>query len=109
MEIKNLSGGTPEEIIRFMRSFVRMTKAHIGIHDMSYSTSVGCGENDNICEYCKTKCGRFLEKCKDDDKKYLDIAMESGKITVFSCHLGVVGVIIPIFEGDRSPAQWISA
>jgi len=89
------------EATEFARNFNMLTNAHMGIHDMRYDLAIPSGlMKNNLCRYCNSKCHEFHNKCKCDDKKYLDKAALTKQTTIFRCHLGATSVIIPIVENN---------
>ena len=67
-----------KEIEAFLTSFSALTGAHIGIHDLEYDIAISSGHmNNNLCEFCKHRSQRFLDRCVCDDRYYLMQAVNS--------------------------------
>ena len=74
---------------------------HVGIHDPERTTMVSGGDTvNNLCKFCSACSLRFSDRCRCDDRTFLNRALKEKKPITYRCHLGLTEMILPIIDED---------
>ena len=91
-----------ETVEKFVNNIYTVSGMHVGLHDIRRNhCQAAAGDGvQNLCTVCQNRCAEFLEQCRQCDSRHLEEVQKTKQTLIYTCHLGLTEVIIPIVDDN---------